>query len=74
MLNSKNLIAYIGDDNYLNINRVGFIYKLGTEKLNKRAIQALKLDREKNLITDKEFLEAMKTIRGIKNGKFNKSI
>ncbi|URZ15300.1 hypothetical protein [Clostridium felsineum] len=45
------------------INRVNFAYRLGTEKLNKRAMQTLKLDKERNLITEKEFLEAMEVIK-----------
>ncbi|MCR3759208.1 hypothetical protein KYB31_09420 [Clostridium felsineum] len=55
-------VAYINDDEELIIDRVGFVYKIGDEKRNKRTMQALKLDREKQLITGKEFLEAIKII------------
>ncbi|AAK79904.1 hypothetical protein BJV85_002048 [Clostridium acetobutylicum] len=47
------------DNNNLIVDRPGFVYSIGTPKRNARAIQALKLDCEKELITESEYLEAM---------------
>jgi hypothetical protein len=54
---------YINKNNELIIPMAGFIYRIGTPKKNKRAVQALKYDKEKGLITELEYMEAMDKLR-----------
>lgn len=55
--------AYVNSNNELIIVRPNYVYRIGTPKRNAKAIQALKGDKEKNFITELEYMSAMNKLQ-----------